>query len=297
MPTTVERRCHVLVNKLSNLFRSYLFKSSRSRSAIAGSVAMLAARAISMVFSFMTIGIIARYFSGVEFGLFAVLSSVFVLQNNLDFGLGNGLRNKLTTLACNPSLDNMGWHHFVATLYVLSLLSVVLIIALALLNPFIPWHNAFNLTDTLLIAEGKWGLLIIMSLIFINIPLSISSAGFFAYQQAYWKSMFDLLSPICGFIFVIIATFCGMSFFTVVIAYFSGFTLINLAGLIAFMQFRHWPLGRINPKKIMITIKEMSSLSIQFWYQGILAVINIYLGTLIVSQVQGLSAAGDFNIL
>ena len=258
---------------------------------------MLVGRVISMGFSFAIVGMLARYFSGVEFGLYAVLTSVMILQNNLDFGLGNGLRDKLATLAGNQSLDSTARHYFLTTLYVLSLLAFVLVGALGLSTLFLPWQQVFNLTDTSLATAGKWGLPLIASLIVMNVPLSLSTAGFLAYQLAYWKGSLDLLSPVCGLAFVAVAIFVRLPFYPVTAAYFLGFTVANLVSLIVFMQIRHWSLGWIDPRKILVSVQEMARISIIFWYQGILAAISVYLGTLITSQVQGLDAAGDFNVL
>src|SRR3990172_4377740 len=111
------------VRQLKLVFEGMLPADSRTKNAIAGSGAMMLARLVTMVASYLLVAILARYLSRSEFGLYAVLTSYMALTGGLDFGFGNGLRNKLVVLGClENGGDTQARQYFLSALYALSLL-------------------------------------------------------------------------------------------------------------------------------------------------------------------------------
>ena len=64
-----------------------------------GSLSLLGSTGVTLLVGVLMAGILARYFSPEEFGLWAILMSLNgILINGFDFGFGNALRNKLAQL-------------------------------------------------------------------------------------------------------------------------------------------------------------------------------------------------------
>ena len=276
------------------------FKSAnaRSRLVIAGSGSLIVGRIISMGFSMLLVGMIARYFSRSEFGLFAVLTSIVTLTGGLDFGLGNGLRDKLAALhVTNKSDDKEDRQYFFSTVYSLSMLTLIIIIGLALFGMFIPWQKVFNINDYSIAQNSKLGLPIITIIIILNVPLLVSSAGFFAYQMVNWFGLLNLLPNLFALCLVLIAITLHLGFYICMIAYFLGYTLAALLMMLIFIRIRRWPPIWIRYYEIIRCIRSIAGISVKFWLQAIFAGVAFSLGTYIVSQVLGLEAAGDFSLI
>jgi len=271
--------------------------NGRTWNAIAGSGAMILARLVTSVASYLLVAILARYLSRSDFGLYAILTSYMTLTGGLDFGVGNGLRNKLAALGGWETEDTQARQYFLSALYVFSLLVGLIIVGLALFSPVLPWDSMLNISDSRLIAEGAWSLPVIISLVLVSVPLSLADGGFFAYQKSYWKAILDLLPNLLSLLFVIVATVFRLSLYPVMIAYFTGIVLAALLKMGAFLRLRQWLLTWISPAMLWSHVRELAGSSVWFWLLSMLAAVTVNTSTLAASQVLGLETAGDFNVV
>ncbi|GEM_PF-2746000 len=286
-----------MTNQFGFALKATLSQNIRLRNAVAGSGAMVGGRILGMVANFLMLGMITRYFSREEFGLYAVLTSFMALSGSLDFGVSNGLRNKLAAWAGDASKDQTARQYFFSTLYTLLFLVVLVGILLTTLSPIIPWTSVFNIADLRLATQGVCWLAVIANLILLLIPLQLYSAGFFAYQSSFWNAPFDALPKLGALIFVSLAIALRAPFYVVTSVFFGSFTLSGLAGLIVFQRSRGWRLVQIGRNELVACIRDLAGLGLQFWLLSMLSAIGMYSNTYITSQVLGLDAAGDFNVV
>lgn len=103
-------------------------------------------KVLNVVVQFVLIRITLSYLGSNDYGFWMVLSTIFTSFNIFDFGLGNGLRNKLTQSLSDH--DYVSAKQYVSTTY-LALTSIFTFIFLTgfVVWPFIDWNWVFNVTS------------------------------------------------------------------------------------------------------------------------------------------------------
>jgi O-antigen/teichoic acid export membrane protein len=137
-------------------------------------ISSTAAKAISMIVSFLFIPLLIQTLNQTNYGIWLTLTSFLGWFGIMDLGIGNGLRNKLTeSLAKN---DNTKAKKLVSTAYFyLGLIFGALFVLFALIAPFVPWDKVFNArTDmkstlfiTIFVLFGSMAIQFVLKLIFI----------------------------------------------------------------------------------------------------------------------------------
>ncbi|MBK3333199.1 polysaccharide biosynthesis protein [Persephonella atlantica] len=93
--------------------------------------------------NFMSIPIMIKYLGTELYGVWSTLLSITSWIVLMDFGIGNGLKNKIVeSLALNSKTLA---RKYISTSYVIiGIISIVLISFIILINQFIPWQKVFN---------------------------------------------------------------------------------------------------------------------------------------------------------
>ena len=135
-------------------FLSYLQSGSeRSRNIKNNAVGAVAIKIIAMVIQIIQIPIVLSYLDSTLYGIYLTITSLVLWTHNFDFGLGNGLRYKLTE-SLSKNDYNKG-KSLVSTAYI-SLFAIMALVALCLI-PIISimnWQDLLNcniLTNSYLI--------------------------------------------------------------------------------------------------------------------------------------------------
>ena len=99
-------------------------------------------------------GVLARYFSAEEFGLWSILISLNgVLLSGFDFGFGNALRNKMAQLYAYR-FDEESKTYFFSIFYWFVFSSILLTLIFYSVKPFIPWEILFKTQNHIIIENG-----------------------------------------------------------------------------------------------------------------------------------------------
>lgn len=105
-------------------------------------------RGFSVAISFSIIPLTIDYVNPVQYGIWVVISSIASWFTFFDFGMGNGLRNKLATAIAFQEFDKA--KKYVSTTYaIFSIIAVVIFVLFSLVNPYIDWENFLNITSTI----------------------------------------------------------------------------------------------------------------------------------------------------
>lgn len=88
------------------------------------------------------------YVGAVEYGVWLTVSSVANWMSQFDFGLGNGLRNKLTQDNSQQDFENA--RIYVSSIYaIMTLISLSFLVIFVILDQFLDWGTIFNIPDDL----------------------------------------------------------------------------------------------------------------------------------------------------
>ncbi len=159
-------------------------------------------KSVSILITFFLVPLSISYLGSEKYGLWLTIFSFIGWFSFFDFGIGNGLRNKLTVaLSTN---DTQLAKSYVSTAYFSMMFIVASLIAIFII-PFymVPWESVFNYTDD---SESISQLLAIVYLIFsINLVLKMVTTVYYADQKSSVPGLIQLIGQIIIFVSIYIA--------------------------------------------------------------------------------------------
>ncbi|HEV8270263.1 MAG TPA: oligosaccharide flippase family protein [Chitinophagaceae bacterium] len=101
-------------------------------------------KGLSVVINFLIVPITIGYVDQVRYGIWVTLTSIITWFAFFDFGMGNGLRNKLTTALAHMEYDKA--QKYISTSYaVLTLMALSFFGLFCVFNPYINWGSVLNI--------------------------------------------------------------------------------------------------------------------------------------------------------
>lgn len=159
-------------------------------------------KVLSILITFFLVPLSISYLGSEKYGLWLTIFSFIGWFSFFDFGIGNGLRNKLTVaLSLN---DTKLAKSYVSTAYFSMIFIVASLIAIFII-PFylVPWESIFNYADD---GESISQLLAIVYLIFsINLVLKMVTTVYYADQKSSVPGLIQLVGQIIIFVSIYIA--------------------------------------------------------------------------------------------
>jgi O-antigen/teichoic acid export membrane protein len=244
-------------------------------------------------------GILARYFSPEEFGMWAILMSLNgILINGFDFGFGNALRNKLAQLVGQEeTVELQGRIYFLSVFYWFILSAIFLTGVFFVAKWLIPWEFLFRSQNSGLVGEGSLLIAVGGSILAFNIAFNTYSSGFFGYQESHWNGLFNGLSKIGLLLATVVLVLLGLSFSFINITLFLITLGVSALAWGVFLKVRQWPLGRIPRPTIWEKIKELWRPSSQFAALQVFSTGLLNADYFVVSGVLGLETVGDYFLI
>ncbi|TKT87656.1 lipopolysaccharide biosynthesis protein [Dyadobacter frigoris] len=127
--------------KISNLFEK---RNERSQKIIKNILMSVGIKGGSIVIGLLLVPMTINYINPLQYGIWLTVSSIISWMNFFDIGMGNGLRNKLTTSIALGEYDNA--KKYVSTTYAtLCIISSLLFIIFWFINPHIDWRKFLNI--------------------------------------------------------------------------------------------------------------------------------------------------------
>lgn len=101
-------------------------------------------RGLSVVISFSIVPLTIDYVNPVQYGVWLTLTSIISWFTFFDFGMGNGLRNKLATAIAFKEYDKA--KKYLSTTYaIFTIIALFVFLSFCFINPFINWNNLLNI--------------------------------------------------------------------------------------------------------------------------------------------------------
>lgn len=267
-------------NRIKNLFKqtgfSFLFK------------------VIAMGCNFLLVPLTLTYLGRAQYGIWMTLLTVLSWMSFCDFGLGNGMRNKVTVALAQKNFTAVR-EYISSTYFLILFLMLFLIVILTVLEPFLNWQSIFN---TSYIENEKLALLgtSVFILMSINFFFSLINQVANAYQQ----SALTVLNQLIGNLFSLFSTYIVIKttqddLFLVAFVYAVSLILSNMlisvyffkkhSNIIPQLKYFHWS-----------TVKELSGLSIRFFIIQIAALVFFAKDNVIITQILGPEYVTPYNI-
>ncbi len=251
-------------------------------------------KTISILINFFLVPLSISYLGSEKYGLWLTIFSFIGWFSFFDFGIGNGLRNKLT-VAISSNDVNLA-KAYVSTAYFTIAFVILFLIALFLIiYSFIPWESLFNIQNN---HESLRQLIVIVFVIFlINLVLKMINTIFYADQKPSIPGLMQTLGQIIVFISIYIAIkSTNSSLLTYGSIVIGGPSLVFLlTSVIAFSG----KYSSIRPNLIFFEGKyayEILSLGGRFFFIQIAAILIYSTDNFIINYFLGASEVTVYNV-
>lgn len=249
---------------------------------------------IAMGCNFLLVPLTLSYLGREQYGIWMTLLTVLSWMSFCDFGLGNGMRNKVTVALAQKNFAAVR-EYISSTYFSILFLMVILVSAVTIIGPFLNWQSIFNTSylENAKLAMLGTSVFILMS---INFFFSLINQVANAYQQ----SALTVLNQLVGNLFSLVFTYIVIrttqdDLLFVAFAYAFSLVLSNMIISIYFYKTNSNIIPRLKYFK-WSTVKELSGLSIRFFIIQIAALVFFAKDNVIITQVLGPEYVTPYNI-
>lgn len=182
-----------------------------------------------IITNFMLVGVIYRYFSNDELnGIWLTIFSTLSWITLLDFGMANGLRNKLTEMITNKNYSSA--RKYISTTYVIMSAPIILMfIIVSLVAKYINWISLFNVKyENIGNQYLSFFIIIIFGLYSVNFYLSIIYAIMHSVFKSYIVTMIQFVTNVVNIILIVLITFWNINDLIVLCSVYIGSSIIIL---------------------------------------------------------------------
>ncbi len=282
-----------LITIIKNLFN--FREATRSGKAKKNIIILFFLNAFNFLFTLLIVPLSLKYLGTLEYGIWLTLSSLLVWLSYLDFGIGNGLRNKLAEALANGK--NKTGKAFVSTAYaVFSLSLLILWILFFVINNFVNWSKVLNSPDYMNAEINK-----LVLVVFVLVSLQFLLKLIYSVTSAYQKPAINgLISVIINFstvlfIYILLKT-PGKSIFSLGLGT-SVLPVITLIAASFFLYLKYFREIAPSIKSIKIYYaKGLVSLGLQFFVIQFAGLILFATDNMIITQIIGPSEVTTYNI-
>lgn len=268
----------------------------RSKKMRKNTVGMLIIRGLSIFLSLISAPIMLRYVDRSDYGVLLTLTSIVNWVALLDIGLGNGLRNKLTSYLAKGDLKSA--KGAVSSCYgALAIYVGILIAIFVIVSPFCNWVSILNSPGS---DESElWGLANVVFITFcINFLFGLLNSILYAYQMPAVNSVFSLIGQILALVALIIQVFVFhvSSIFQIGSVNCLIPPLVTFAGSIFLFRGK---LKEVAPSLKLVklsSVKGILSLGVKFFILQIITIVLFQANAIIITQTVGPTAVVEYNL-
>jgi len=191
----------MILKKLITIIKIYLRGNdtnlgdkTRTKMILKSTLVSFISRGLAMVIAIITLPIVYNYLDKYQYGVYATLTSIIVWIDLFDFGIAQGLRNRLTEAYTHGKIE-LSRIYISTSYFILTLISISFIIIYLLLFKVLNWSIILNAKEINL-KELNLLALIVFSSFSIRFTASIINKIFFALQKSYWVDISGLIGKI-----------------------------------------------------------------------------------------------------
>jgi len=258
-------------------------------------LASLLIKGCNMAIGLLLVPLTIGYVNEEQYGIWLTLSSVVGWFTFFDFGLGNGLRNRLAEAMANGNKD-------LGRIYVSSAYAIITMISLAMLalflaiNPLLNWSRILNASPSLT-QDLSLLAIIVVSFFSTTFVLKLVYMIFTADQQPSLSGFYNLVANLLSLllIVVLIRTTTGSLVYLGIAVGLSPVLVLLFANIFSFSK--NYQAYRPGLKYVRPGhFKELASLGIQFFIIQISATVMFSTDNMIITQILGPAAVTPYNI-
>lgn len=187
---------------INSLKKYYANRSERSRIVIKNAVGSFTIKAMAMAIDFAKVPVLLSFLDASHYGVYITIASIVYWTHQFDFGLGSGLRYKLTEAI---STSNEEWaKQLVSTAYIS--MSAIMLTVLFFCTPIIlnlDWNNILN-CDFIRLSELVLCVCLVLLVFVVQFVLELISVVLQSDQRAAISNIFKPLANLLTVVVVLV---------------------------------------------------------------------------------------------
>ncbi|MGK5739552.1 lipopolysaccharide biosynthesis protein [Micromonospora sp. URMC 103] len=266
----------------------------RNRALASGILSSLVGKGVAMAAPLVITPATFRYLGEQRFGLWTAVTALTGMAWFADLGLGNGL---LTRLSRNGDDRARAARDITSAYATLGLVAAVLLAALVLLVPLVPWATVFGVDDPGLARDAPWVVLLCFASFAVNVPLSLIQRIQYAQRQVVQSNIWQAVGAAVSTAAVLGAIAAGRSYLLVIACAVLTVPLMNLLNTLVYFG-RQDRASR--PRAALVergAAAGLLRLGLQFFALSIMSSIALNLDNPLVAHVLGVAAAAQYAVV
>lgn len=201
--------------------------AERHRRALLTAATGVAARAVAMGASLITIPLTLHYLGHERFGLWMTISSVVAMANFADFGIGNGVLNTIAEASGKEDME--GVRRAISSGFaVLTAIGATLLALFLMVYRFVSWGDLFRVVSPNARAEAGPAMVAFAICFTLNIPLDVVQRVQLGLQQGFRTNIWQLCSSATALLGILAAVHLHLGVAALVLA-FAGAPVVGAA--------------------------------------------------------------------
>ncbi|MEV4772539.1 lipopolysaccharide biosynthesis protein [Micromonospora humida] len=266
----------------------------RDRTVTVGIATAMVAKGIGLAAPLVMTPACFRYLGEQRYGLWMAITALTGMAWFADLGLGNGLLTRLGQLADDPRQQAREISGAFATLGVVA---VLLLTALLVVTPVVPWVDLFAVGDPGVAAQTPTLVLICFGAFVVNIPLSLVQRVQYARGQMVQSNAWQSAGALAALAVVLAAITAGWPPLVVVAGAVLAVPVTNLLNTVTY--FWSCPQAyRPGPRLVhRDTVVGLLRLGVRFFVLTTMSSIALNVDNPLVANVLGLAAAAHYAVV
>jgi O-antigen/teichoic acid export membrane protein len=270
-------------------------RQRRLMAIVQGVISGVANRALGVVIGLMSVPLTIHYLGAERYGVWALVGSTLAWLRLADIGIGNGLTNAIAS-AFGAERHDLVKAHISTGFALLSGISLMLGVAVAIAWPWVSWNDIFNVKTEIAKAEVGHAMAAAIIVFLVSFPLSITGRVYTATQDAklanYWGAAGNVMSLVA--LFLVTQTQGGLVWLVIAVSG-TAVAMDALSGAWLFLVRKphfapHWKGIRRN------SVHTVMNVGIQFFLIQILALIIFEADNFFVAHYLGADQVPSYNL-
>jgi len=269
--------------------------AERYRRAAWSTLASIGARILAMAVSLVTIPLAIGYLGTERYGLWVTISAVTAMLTFADFGLGNGLMNKVADAYGRDDRD-AARRAVSSAFLLLTVVAIAGLVGFALIYDHVSWARLANVSTATAAAEAGPTMFVFVACFAANLPLGLVQRIQYGYQEGFEVSLWTALGGILALVGLVAAIQVRAGLPWLVLALVGGpLAAAALNGIVVFAR-RH---PDLRPRLHLATRPVAMSLirvGLLFFILQIAVAVAYQADIVVAAQILGPEAAAEYSV-
>lgn len=249
-----------------------------------------------LIVNFLLVPLTIKYLGNAKYGAWILLLSIVSWMNVTDFGLGNGLRNKIAQ-HYNISNKSITIEYIASAFVSVSLISLIICIVgmtFLLINDL---SHLLNQKDTQMIDEIRVSLFIVFVGFCINFILGIYKSIANGIQKSSWNSESQAVNAILLLLFtLLLSKFCETKLIYIALIYVASLTLSNIFLMVRIYHYDKLLIASVHMMN-KDRLKDILGIGFDFFVIQVCMIIIFSTDNILITKLFGLEFVTQYSII